>query len=150
MNLFQNLTNNPSNPNMNDNRATVMAYNSDDSHPTITSSARTVHGPRASRVSHPAPCTNDQTLDGPLRIFQVSRLLRHPKNFYHLSRLHVIHWRLWLPLMTLHLHPISLQSSSLKAFDCTGIDYRPVKGVRRPMASWYRTVSSRPKSRGAS
>ena len=65
---FENLA--PSNPNtnLNDARATVMVYNSDESHeshPTITPSAQPVNGPRVSYASQPTPRASGQVRDEP-------------------------------------------------------------------------------------
>ena len=156
-----------SNPNMNDNRATVMVYNSDDSHPTITPSARPVHAPRVSYASHPTPRTNDQTPDEPLPVPTMTLLrgvssVETPKEF--LSPQPTSRYTLttvashYDPSFASHLTPVEkffkgLYNLPWIARERVTIDYRPgdsnrakikVKGgVKRPMASWYRAVASR-------
>ena len=55
----------PSNPNTDDPRATVMVYNSEDSHHTITSPVQPTHTPRVSYASQPTPRASGRIREEP-------------------------------------------------------------------------------------
>lgn len=55
----------PPSPIIDDARATVMVYDSDDSHPTITPPAQPIHGPRVSYAFQPTPRASNRIRDEP-------------------------------------------------------------------------------------